>query len=100
MKESLPPNVLKEKLPRFLQKCTHTFQSDRRYKNDLRYLRVWLQLVNYITHLLFFIGFYDFLVLDLWVFLFFLINLAIVLVYNATVIFVDDFKLGLIGIFV
>lgn len=45
MKESLPSNVLKEKLPRFLQKCTQTFECERRYKNDMRYLRVWLELV-------------------------------------------------------
>ncbi|XP_065871548.1 mitotic spindle checkpoint protein BUBR1 [Euphorbia lathyris] len=48
MKESLPSNVLKEKLPRFLQKCAETFESDRRYRNDLRYLRVWLQLMDYV----------------------------------------------------
>jgi hypothetical protein len=45
LKESLPSQLLKEKLPRFLQKCAKTFESDRRYRNDLRYLRVWLQLV-------------------------------------------------------
>ncbi|EEF34086.1 conserved hypothetical protein [Ricinus communis] len=48
MKDVLPSNVLKEKLPRFLQKCTQTFESDRRYRNDLRYLRVWLQLMDYV----------------------------------------------------
>ncbi|KAK3412390.1 hypothetical protein EUGRSUZ_I01149 [Eucalyptus grandis] len=48
MKERLPPLVLKEKLPRFLQKCAEKFQSDRRYRNDLRYLRVWLQLMDYV----------------------------------------------------
>ncbi|KAF2319156.1 hypothetical protein GH714_013616 [Hevea brasiliensis] len=48
MKETLPQNLLKEKLPRFLQKCTQTFESDRRYRNDLRYLRVWLQLMDYV----------------------------------------------------
>lgn len=47
MKESLPPQALREKLPRFLQKCAQTFETDRRYSNDLRYLRVWLQLVNH-----------------------------------------------------
>lgn len=45
MMESLPPDILKEKLPRFLQKCAQTFQDDKRYRNDTRYLRVWLQLV-------------------------------------------------------
>ncbi|KAL6509347.1 hypothetical protein OROGR_022657 [Orobanche gracilis] len=45
MKETLPPQILTEKLPRFLQKCSETFLADRRYFNDLRYLRVWLQLV-------------------------------------------------------
>ncbi|KAL3837769.1 hypothetical protein ACJIZ3_022360 [Penstemon smallii] len=46
MKEALPPQLLKEKLPRFLQKCSETFLTDRRYSNDLRYLRVWLQLMD------------------------------------------------------
>ncbi|KAI6701320.1 hypothetical protein NL676_015644 [Syzygium grande] len=44
MKERLPPRVLEEKLPRLLQKCAEKFRSDRRYRKDLRYLRVWLQL--------------------------------------------------------
>ncbi|KAK3229529.1 hypothetical protein Dsin_001410 [Dipteronia sinensis] len=48
MKETLPSDVLKNKLPRFLQKCTRSFESDRRYKNDMRYLRVWLQLMDFV----------------------------------------------------
>ncbi|KAK4786032.1 hypothetical protein SAY86_002721 [Trapa natans] len=48
MKECLPAQLLKEKLPRFLQKCTQKFESDRRYKNDIRYIRVWLQLMDYV----------------------------------------------------
>ncbi|KAL9163790.1 hypothetical protein ABFS82_06G064400 [Erythranthe guttata] len=48
MKETLPPQLLKEKLPRFLQKCSETFLTDRRYCNDLRYLRVWLQLMDFV----------------------------------------------------
>ncbi|KAL6980733.1 hypothetical protein U1Q18_022370 [Sarracenia purpurea var. burkii] len=48
MKESLTPQLLKEKLPRFLQKCAQTFETDRRYANDLRYLRVWLQLMDFV----------------------------------------------------
>ncbi|KAG9146251.1 hypothetical protein Leryth_007950 [Lithospermum erythrorhizon] len=48
MKASLPPQILREKLPRFLQKCAQTFESDQRYKNDLRYLRVWLQLLDFV----------------------------------------------------
>ncbi|URE03658.1 hypothetical protein MUK42_05379 [Musa troglodytarum] len=48
MKESLPPRMLKEKLPRFLQKCAQTFESDRRYRNDARYLRVWIELMDFI----------------------------------------------------
>ncbi|XP_077245710.1 mad3/BUB1 homology region 1 isoform X2 [Tasmannia lanceolata] len=48
MKESLPPHILKEKLPRFLQKCALTFESDRHYRNDLRYLRVWVQLMDFV----------------------------------------------------
>ncbi|KAL1535487.1 hypothetical protein AAHA92_28260 [Salvia divinorum] len=46
LKETLPPQLLKEKLPRFLQKCAETFMTDRRYSNDMRYLRVWLQLMD------------------------------------------------------
>ncbi|KAK3042900.1 hypothetical protein RJ639_001173 [Escallonia herrerae] len=49
MRESLPTQLLKEKLPRFLQKCAQTFQTDRRYANDLRYLRVWLQLMDFVN---------------------------------------------------
>ncbi|RWV80195.1 hypothetical protein BHE74_00024875 [Ensete ventricosum] len=48
MKESLPPRILKEKLPRFLQKCAQTFESNRRYCNDARYLRVWIELMDYV----------------------------------------------------
>ncbi|KAH6837371.1 hypothetical protein C2S53_010773 [Perilla frutescens var. hirtella] len=48
MKETLPPQLLKEKLPRFLQKCAEAFITDRRYSNDLRYLRVWLQLMDFV----------------------------------------------------
>ncbi|XP_068636945.1 uncharacterized protein [Aristolochia californica] len=48
MKEVLPPELLKEKLPRFLQKCACTFEGDKRYKNDLRYLRVWIQLMDFV----------------------------------------------------
>ncbi|KAG8380865.1 hypothetical protein BUALT_Bualt06G0060900 [Buddleja alternifolia] len=48
MKETLPPQLLKEKLPRFLQKCSQTFLNDRRYANDLRYLRIWLQLMDFV----------------------------------------------------
>lgn len=45
MKESLPSQILNEKLPRFLQKCAQSFESDKRYRKDSRYIRVWLQLV-------------------------------------------------------
>ncbi|XP_026664936.2 uncharacterized protein LOC103718818 isoform X2 [Phoenix dactylifera] len=48
MKESLPSHILKEKLPRFLQKCAQTFESDRKYRNDSRYLRVWIELMDYV----------------------------------------------------
>ncbi|KAL8471429.1 hypothetical protein ACS0TY_028908 [Phlomoides rotata] len=50
MKETLPPHLLKEKLPRFLQKCSETFIADCRYSNDLRYLRVWLQLMDFVDN--------------------------------------------------
>ncbi|XP_057981537.1 uncharacterized protein LOC131166915 [Malania oleifera] len=48
LRECLPPRFLKEKLPRFLQKCAQTFEADRRYRNDLRYLRVWIQLMDFV----------------------------------------------------
>lgn len=48
MKETLPGQILNEKLPRFLQKCVQSFESDRRYRNDLRFLRVWLQLMDFV----------------------------------------------------
>ncbi|RXI08774.1 hypothetical protein DVH24_022918 [Malus domestica] len=48
MNDSLPPRTLKEKLPRFLQKCAQTFESDRRYRKDLRYIRVWLKLMDFV----------------------------------------------------
>nr|GEU32153.1 probable inactive serine/threonine-protein kinase bub1 [Tanacetum cinerariifolium] len=44
MTDSLPAQLLQQKLPRFLQKCTQTFQTDARYRNDLRYVRVWIKL--------------------------------------------------------
>ncbi|EPS57762.1 hypothetical protein M569_17055 [Genlisea aurea] len=48
MKETLPPQLLNDKLPRFLQRCAETFLTDQRYANDLRYLRVWLQLMDFV----------------------------------------------------
>ena len=60
MKDSLPSQLLNEKLPRFLQKCAQTFESDRRYRNDLRYLRVWLQLVFSLIHCSYRFLVYDF----------------------------------------
>ncbi|KAG4920207.1 hypothetical protein AAZX31_18G024900 [Glycine max] len=48
VKDTLPPKTLKEKLPAFLQKCAHTFELDRRYRNDMRYLRVWLHLMDFV----------------------------------------------------
>ncbi|GAV88077.1 Mad3_BUB1_I domain-containing protein, partial [Cephalotus follicularis] len=48
LKGSLTIETLNEKLPRFLQKCTQEFEADRRYRNDLRYVRVWLQLMDFV----------------------------------------------------
>ncbi|XP_061376572.1 uncharacterized protein LOC133318579 [Gastrolobium bilobum] len=48
MKDTLPSQTLKENLPGFLQKCAHTFELDRRYRNDMRYLRVWLHLMDFV----------------------------------------------------
>jgi len=47
MEKALPPATLREKLPRFLQKCAQEFQDDLRYRDDPRYLRVWIQLVTH-----------------------------------------------------
>ncbi|XP_027918852.1 probable inactive serine/threonine-protein kinase bub1 isoform X1 [Vigna unguiculata] len=49
IKDTLPPKILKEKLPAFLQKCAHTFELDRRYRNDMRYIRVWLHLMDFVS---------------------------------------------------
>jgi hypothetical protein len=46
MEKALPPEKLREKLPRFLQKCAEEFNDDSRYRDDARYLRVWIQLVS------------------------------------------------------
>lgn len=48
MTDSLPQQLLKQKLPRFLQKCAQTFETDLRYRNDLRYLRVWMKLLDFV----------------------------------------------------
>ncbi|GJN13915.1 hypothetical protein PR202_gb00671 [Eleusine coracana subsp. coracana] len=48
MERALPPETLREKLPRFLQKCAEEFQDDVRYRDDARYLRVWIQLMDYV----------------------------------------------------
>ncbi|KAD7480237.1 hypothetical protein R6Q59_009008 [Mikania micrantha] len=48
MKDSLPQQLLKQKLPRFLQKCVQTFETDLRYRNDIRYLRVWMKLLDFV----------------------------------------------------
>ncbi|KAJ1273986.1 hypothetical protein BS78_05G028700 [Paspalum vaginatum] len=49
MERALPPATLQEKLPRFLQKCAQEFQDDARYRDDPRYLRVWIQLMDYVA---------------------------------------------------
>ncbi|KAF3329882.1 Mitotic spindle checkpoint protein BUBR1 [Carex littledalei] len=48
LKGALPPQELNDKLPRFLQKCAQTFESDHRYRNDARYVRVWIELMDYV----------------------------------------------------
>ncbi|KAL6595675.1 hypothetical protein ACP70R_048015 [Stipagrostis hirtigluma subsp. patula] len=48
MERALPPATLQEKLPRFLQKCAQEFEDDARYRDDPRYLRVWIQLMDYV----------------------------------------------------
>ncbi|CAA7392854.1 unnamed protein product [Spirodela intermedia] len=48
MRELLSSQALAEKLPRFLQKCAEAFECDRRYRNDIRYLRVWIQLMDHV----------------------------------------------------
>ena len=47
MERALLPATLREKLPRFMQKCAQQFQADARYRDDPRYLRVWIQLVSH-----------------------------------------------------
>ncbi|KAL7614925.1 hypothetical protein Lser_V15G09039 [Lactuca serriola] len=48
MTDLIPQQLLKQKLPRFLQKCAQTFETDIRYRNDLRYLRVWMKLLDFV----------------------------------------------------
>ncbi|KAK7311197.1 hypothetical protein RJT34_09179 [Clitoria ternatea] len=48
LKDTLPPKTLNETLPSFLHKCAHTFELDPRYRNDMRYLRVWLHLMDFV----------------------------------------------------
>ncbi|KAL6641985.1 hypothetical protein ACP70R_020166 [Stipagrostis hirtigluma subsp. patula] len=48
MERALLPATLQEKLPRFLQKCAQEFEDDARYRDDPRYLRVWIQLMDYV----------------------------------------------------
>ncbi|KAH9309259.1 hypothetical protein KI387_037170, partial [Taxus chinensis] len=50
IKEALPPDVASQKLPRFLEKCTQNFQNDKRYRNDLRYLQLWIQLLEFVPN--------------------------------------------------
>lgn len=69
MREFLSSQTLAEKLPRFLQKCAEAFESDRRYRNDIRYLGVWIQLVglsslNVLVHRRFFLCLTFFLPVD------------------------------------
>ncbi|CAO2153439.1 unnamed protein product [Urochloa humidicola] len=49
IERALPPATLREKLPRFLQKCAQEFQDDARYRDDPRYLRVWIQMMDYVA---------------------------------------------------
>ncbi|KAF0889071.1 hypothetical protein E2562_021127 [Oryza meyeriana var. granulata] len=48
MEAGLPPATLRAKLPRFLQKCAQEFQDEAHYRDDPRYLRVWIQLMDYV----------------------------------------------------
>ncbi|MQM20346.1 hypothetical protein Taro_053362, partial [Colocasia esculenta] len=48
LRQCLPPKALAEKLPRFLQKCVEAFESDRRYRDDIRYLQVWILLMDHV----------------------------------------------------
>ncbi|KAG8050743.1 hypothetical protein GUJ93_ZPchr0009g613 [Zizania palustris] len=48
MEASLPPATLPARLPRFLQKCAQEFLEDARYRDDPRYLRVWIKLMDYV----------------------------------------------------
>ncbi|TVU50687.1 hypothetical protein EJB05_02067 [Eragrostis curvula] len=48
MEKELPPETLREKLPRFLQKCAEEFQDHARYRDDARYVRVWIQMMDYV----------------------------------------------------
>uniref|UniRef100_A0A0D9XNL7 BUB1 N-terminal domain-containing protein n=1 Tax=Leersia perrieri TaxID=77586 RepID=A0A0D9XNL7_9ORYZ len=48
LEAALQPAMLRAKLPRFLQKCAQEFLDDARYRDDPRYLLVWIQLMDYV----------------------------------------------------
>ncbi|CAN6469854.1 unnamed protein product [Victoria cruziana] len=48
MKQALAPDLLKQKLPRFLQKCVLAFKDDRRYRNDARFVQVCVVLMDFV----------------------------------------------------
>jgi len=46
VKDAFPSGGTQSELLPLLEACTRTFQTDERYRSDLRYLRVWVQYVS------------------------------------------------------
>jgi hypothetical protein len=46
VKDAFPSGGIQSELLPLLEACTRTFQTDERYRSDLRYLRVWVQYVS------------------------------------------------------
>ncbi|KAH8974207.1 hypothetical protein BDL97_01G089800 [Sphagnum fallax] len=49
VKDAFPSGGIQSELLPLLEACTRTFQTDERYRSDLRYLRVWVQYADCCT---------------------------------------------------
>ncbi|CAK9190250.1 unnamed protein product [Sphagnum troendelagicum] len=49
VKDAFPSGGIQSELLPLLEACTRTFQTDERYRSDLRYLRVWVQYADSCT---------------------------------------------------
>jgi checkpoint serine/threonine-protein kinase len=49
VRDAFPSGGIQSELLPLLEACTRTFQTDERYRSDLRYLRVWVQYADCCT---------------------------------------------------